>query len=327
MQLLHETPVITRAQLRTVLDPSPINGVVLPGPFGALSAADLADQVELIKVTPVFLNTEELSKMWAAMQSRYRPSMAYMVSVVLIQQEGGARVAPPVLKQGGQDRGPVAVAAPSPNLTAARPAASEQLPAVRLGEDVVVSGANLGGAGVLTARFESARPDVLVEGVPTTPTSSGNGVTVHLRGPAEDADAMSRWAVGVYTVSLRVTRPGAPPWTTNGVPIALAPQITCAPLAAAAGDIGLVVSCTPRLRPEQEARVSLIFGSTQVSPESIATPANLAQPTKVTFTVPGVTPGSYLVRLRVDGIDSVPVTLTGSPPKLDFDPQQRVVVA
>jgi hypothetical protein len=75
MQLLHETPVLSRAQLRTVLGaPSPVNGAISPLPaiFGPLSAIDLADQVELIKLTPVFLTTEELSKIWTAMQARYR---------------------------------------------------------------------------------------------------------------------------------------------------------------------------------------------------------------------------------------------------------------
>ena len=39
-----------------------------------------------------------------------------------------------------------------------------------------------------------------------------------------------------------------------------------------------------------------------------------------------MTAGEYIVRLRVDGIDSLPVTITGSPPTLDFDAQQKVTV-
>src|SRR4051812_10932806 len=42
MHLLHETPMLTRQQLRTVLGGvSPVNGAILPTPFGSLSAADL----------------------------------------------------------------------------------------------------------------------------------------------------------------------------------------------------------------------------------------------------------------------------------------------
>jgi hypothetical protein len=34
-----------------------------------------------------------------------------------------------------------------------------------------------------------------------------------------------------------------------------------------------------------------------------------------------------LIRLRVDGIDSLPVRLVGSPPVFNFDAQQMVTVA
>jgi len=64
-----------------------------------------------------------------------------------------------------------------------------------------------------------------------------------------------------------------------------------------------------------------------VKPDAVDTPANPSLPTKLTFTLPGVGAGKYLVRLRVDGIDSLPVTITGSPAKLDFDPQQTVTVS
>ena len=242
MQLLHETPVLTREQLRIVLGaPSPVNGSILPSLFGTLSAVDLADQVELIKITPVFLSTEELSKMWTAMQARYRPTMAYMASVVLIQSTASARVAPPVLKRGQEDSGPVAFGSPSPTLTSVRPAASELLPAMRLGDDLLVTGASLDAEGTLTALFEHktlTEEDTkntkrkLVREITPAPASSPTQLTVHLPGIADDAQAMSDWGLGFYTLSLRVTRPGSPVplvWTTNGVPIVLAPLITVSP--------------------------------------------------------------------------------------------------
>jgi hypothetical protein len=138
---------------------------------------------------------------------------------------------------------------------------------------------------------------------------------------------MNQWAVGLYTVTLRVSRPNLPVWTTNGVPMALAPLITVTPLNAAPGDINLTVTCTPRLLPEQQAHTQLIFGSRSVLPAAISTPEDPLQPTTLTFTVPAVVAGEYIVRLRVEGIDSLPVTITGSPAKLDFDPQQKVKVA
>jgi hypothetical protein len=43
--------------------------------------------------------------------------------------------------------------------------------------------------------------------------------------------------------------------------------------------------------------------------------------------VPAVKPGEYLVRLRVQGIDSLPLRIKGLPAKMDFDPQQKVTVS
>lgn len=326
MQLFHETPVLTRAQLRTVLGaPSPVDGLIspLPSPFGNLSALDLADQAELIKITPVFLSTEDLSKMWTAMQARYRPTMAYLASVVLIQVSNGGRSAPPVLKRGKDDTGPVATAAPFPTLAGVRPAASDLLPAMRLGDDLLVTGANLDNQGTISAFFENAKANVVKEIIAAPPTSPTR-LTVHVPSLVEDPNTMDEWAVGLYTVKLRGALPDLPP--TNGVPIALAPLITVSPLDALVGDLEVTVTCTPRLRPEQEANTNLIFGSRPIPPKSITTPADTAQPTTLVFTVTGLLEGEYVVRLRVEGIDSLPVTITGTPPRLDFDPQQKVKV-
>ncbi|MGH8080876.1 MAG: DUF4255 domain-containing protein, partial [Lysobacter sp.] len=126
MQALHEVPALDRERLRSVLGPP-------TPPFGNFSALSLADQVEWLKITPQFLSVEELSKLWTSAQARYRPSMAYQVSVVLIQSEAGTRGALPVLRRGADDRGPVAVAGAAPQLNEVRNAASEYLRAARLG--------------------------------------------------------------------------------------------------------------------------------------------------------------------------------------------------
>ncbi len=119
MQLLHETPVLTRAQLRTVLGGvSPVDGTISPLPslFGNLTAIDLADQIELIKIAPAFLSMEDLSKMWTAMQARYRLSAAYMLSVVLIQASP-ARPHRPCSNAGPPTRDPPRSARPCRRLT------------------------------------------------------------------------------------------------------------------------------------------------------------------------------------------------------------------
>lgn len=326
MQLLHETPTLSRAQLRTVLGAAPpVDGSLIPSIFGNLSAIDLADQVELLKITPATLSTEDLSKIWTAMQARYRPTMAYIVSVVLIQATNPIQAAPPVLKRGRLDRGPVAIAMPYPTLSAVRPALSDLLPAMRLGDDVLLSGTNLNATGTREIVFENMHVDA-TQTIALASVSSASAATVHIPSVANDADAMSHWATGVYSVSLRLSRPDLPVWSSNGVPIALAPIITRSAAHASSGE-SISVTCVPRIRAEQELETVVLFGSQSVRPDSIDTPSgDLTQPTTVTFTVPAVMDGDYVVRLRVDGIDSLPVTITGSPAVLDFDALQKVTV-
>jgi hypothetical protein len=86
VQLLHRTPTLTRAAIQATLRAvsSTEGGRVVPPPLAALATSDLAERVEQIKMSPLFLNTEEQSKLWSALQARYRPSATYKVSIVLI---------------------------------------------------------------------------------------------------------------------------------------------------------------------------------------------------------------------------------------------------
>ncbi len=87
MQMLHEVPVLTRDAIRTTLGtPSPVGDDLLPPALGSFVAADLADQVELVKLTLDQMSTEEISKLWAAFGATYRPTAAYRASVVLIDR-------------------------------------------------------------------------------------------------------------------------------------------------------------------------------------------------------------------------------------------------
>lgn len=324
MQVLHENPVLAREQLRIALGPPPpLDGNLLPGPFGSLSAADLADQVELIKITPEFLSAEELSKLWTAMQARYRPSMSYLATVVLIRKEGGAQVAPPVLQRGAGDKGPTAAGLP-PALALVRNLVSPLLPAARQGDDLALVGNRLQRIGTLSAVFECGRLAIR-NSLPVSPGAIGDELIIHLPTPDEVPAAMADWGAGIYSVALRIEMPDAPAWTTNGVPLALAPRITFAPDAVAADTpFDLTVTCTPRIRTQQEPGVRLIVGTAELLPESIATPGDPADPTTIVFAVPGLAAGTHIVRLRVDGIDSLPVKLDGAPPTFGFDPDQMV---
>lgn len=328
MQVLHETPVLSRNYIRETW-----TGGGLTPAEQALADSNLADQIELIKITPLNLNVDELSKLWTAIQAKYRPTAAYQVSVVLIEGARPARTPLPVLRQGPDDHGPAAVAPPFPtfpSLTRVHPAGSEQLPAVRLGDDLVILGDQLDDASavrVIHVRLQNPFD------LPPGPGRTSRQMTLHIPTAPDDPNALSAWVCGFYSLQLVAPRPGLPQWTTNAVSFALAPTLTVrrppgasAPLAVAAGDV-VTLTCAPRIRAQQEGTVDLMLGMQPVQVATITTPPDTAQPTTLTFTVPTLPAGDYLVRLRVDGVDSLPILVSGTPPIFAFDDAQKVRIA
>src|SRR3569623_1793885 len=163
MHLLHETPVLDRQAIRTALGGGTVDSRILPPAFQALSAADLADQVEQIKITPETMSTEEMSKLWAALQALFRPTAAYHLSVVLIEARRATRNALPVLTRGprdlvtGRERGVVAVGGlipPYPLLTGIT--LDHGQIAAQQGDVVSLNGHNLEGSNV-RVRFAHPR--------------------------------------------------------------------------------------------------------------------------------------------------------------------------
>lgn len=302
MSTLHDRPVLDGDDIRN-----------------ALPDNDLADQIERVRLTALPQSVEEISKLWTAFQTNYRVSSAYEATVVLIDSQAPSRAALPVLRRGAQDRGVISMASAAPSLS--KVILPHAQAAARLGDDIVLGGNQLVPAN-LVARFNNLRLDAPIDVVPVAGQVQGT-LQVHLADSAEDAQAASRWAPGLYTVSLLVQQPGLPALLSNELPLALAPAITVSPLATASGTVNLSLTCLPRIRDGQ--RVFLVFGDQLVAPQSTSNPADPQQPTALTFEVPGVVAGTYTVRLRVDGADSIPVDFSGAVPA--FDSSQQVVVS
>jgi hypothetical protein len=302
MSTLHDRPLLDGDDIRN-----------------ALPDNDLADQIERVRLTPLPQSVDELSKLWTAFQTNYRVSSAYEATVVLIDSQAPSRASLPVLRRGAQDRGVISSASMAPSLSGV--ALPHAQAAARLGDDLVLSGAQLAAANVL-ARFSSLRLDAPVDIAPTEGAAPGT-LKVHLADSVEDAQAPSRWAPGIYTVSLLAQPAGLPALLSNELPLALAPSITVSPLTGSPGTQHLSLTCLPRIRDGQ--RVFLLFGDQLVTPAGITNPVDPQQPTALTFDVPGVGVGTYTVRLRVDGADSIPVDFTGPVPV--FASNQQVVVS
>lgn len=316
MQLLHGTPVLTRAAIRTSLIPSPPVGSTLPPALRALADSGLAEQVELIKITPVVQSNEELSKFWTATQSHLRPSAAYIASVVLIQAQQPARSALPVLTRGPRDaQGHETGIAVQPGLQASLPLlTSAQPPAGQIvagiGDLVVLQGQALDGAD-RRVLLENEPWQVALEIAaapaqqPDRPAATTAGFSL-----AGQAAALP---VGIYRATLEVTRPDllnqAKRMVSNRLALTLAPRITNLPQTVArAGDGSATITLqfTPDLRSGQHAM--LVLGSDEVAPLAAG-----ATPSSLQFRIPNAQPGSYLARLRVDGIES-PIVDMSLPP-------------
>src|SRR5215831_4939845 len=94
VQFIHETPVLARDQIRTALTHLPANPL-----FDVLGASGLAEQIEMIKITPATLGREELAWLWTALKADYRPTFPFQVTVVLIQRQHLLQSGLPVLQR------------------------------------------------------------------------------------------------------------------------------------------------------------------------------------------------------------------------------------
>lgn len=85
---LQQTSFLERDAIRSSLLSlsSESDGRVVSPPVAALANSTLADQIDQMTIMPYALSMEEMSKVWSSLQSRYRPSVAYKVSAVIIER-------------------------------------------------------------------------------------------------------------------------------------------------------------------------------------------------------------------------------------------------
>ena len=281
---------------------------------GALSSHPALRQVERMRISPLAMTIEEMSKLWTVFQTNYRLSAAYEVSVALIESERPVGTPLPVLRRGRRDRGAIVLASPLATLTRAVPPRGQA--AVRLGETLGIEGQQLD-QGALKIRVASpllSAPKIL------DPLPGGREDRIEVVLPHLDAaSVMSDWAPGFYTAAVVQPQEDLHDLVSNAVPFAIAPTIKLSTTTPPAGPSTLTLSVSPRLRPAQGA--VLLMGRHTVREKSRTQPNDATQPTACDFEIRGVAAEEAVVRLRADGVDSVPI---GADP-LVFDPQQTLV--
>lgn len=293
---LHAQPNLTQqAILDTLADPK----------YNYLAASDLADQIELVRLTPLPLSLEELSKLWSVFfQTHYTLSMAYQGAVVLIETDEVAKVSLPV-----RARNVYAVTFAQPIIEKVSAATGEGQP-ITGNSSLVITGQNL--------RGDITR--VLVSGLDVEPVEkSSRRISLPIPVAARKA--------GVQTVQVVHPRAlGTPPALHRGVesnvyPFVLQPLIAVAatPVSSRVVDgvtlhtADVKVTFSPRVGKKQ--RVSLLLNEFQTVPTTAARAyvfpfaardkkTDPVDTDNLTVRVTDVVPGSYLVRVQVDGAES-----------------------
>ncbi|QHQ36678.1 DUF4255 domain-containing protein [Algicella marina] len=323
MQLFHETAMLPREAIRNALELAMIDEI-LPEEFDPIRASEIADQVEMLKITPRTLSMDDMSKLWTAFQASYRTTVAYDVSLVLIERELPTRATLPVLSRGGL-RDPVTGRDPGVSLrpdlfpsvpTLSRVLSADDHPVIRLGGAVSLEGFALDGAEV-TVRFREPGTQTRLELPPRAPVA-GSRLSVDLPPAAPLAPGSSlagtandpaSWRIGSYLVDVSVRSTDGRVSTSNALPIALAPR-SAASVTPAGEDMTLTLTSAPPIRAGQA--VEILAGQAS---RPVTSPTTAVSEASATFS--GLPAGPLPVRLRVDGIDSPVIDRTTSPPSLE----------
>lgn len=278
----------------------------------ALPNNDLWNQVERVRFTLQPFSVEEIAKLWTGFQTQYRLSVAYEAAVVLIESTRPISTPLPVLMRAQGDSGIIAQA----NMIPPFPALSQiQLPdsqsTVLLGKTITLLGQNLGGNQVNVQfsprRLPAPRP------VPALVGGTDTQVKVTIPNNAPDT-----WPAGVYTVQVIVTGNVALP-PTNALPLAIAPQVTTPFPLNVTRPAEIALTCLAQVQPSQE--VSLLVGNQEVPADARAAPTN-----QLSFATMALAAGTFLVRLRVDGVDSQLITYDAKGKPTGFDVTKSVSI-
>jgi hypothetical protein len=311
-QLLHQTPVLTRDAVRTTLGPPhppPLGANILPKSMQALSAAALADQVELIKIVPQTLTTEEISRLWAAFQVHYRPTAAYQASVVLIQSDRPTKSAPPV-----RSRGVYVLPFRQPLIDRVEDATGPLVP-ITPTSTLAVFGQQL----------RSVQTRVKIGAAEAAP-AAGSTDTL-LRVPLATLASLLAGVLPVQVIQpVPMGQPKAPHrgFESNVAALVLRPAITASLPAPATPDGGGLTSYSGKVRLVLTPRIGkaqvlqLLLDELPANPGLAGRAYMFAGPPNNGITVQGQTdtdtvdvpfsgvePGAYLVRARVDGAESL----------------------
>lgn len=295
---LHAQPVLPRSTIQYVQANVPF-----------LATADLADQPDLVRVTPINFTLEELSKLWSfLLKIDYVLSVAYQASVVLIETDDPVpSPALPVLSAKIY-----ALPFRQPVIETIAPIASSG-PLILPGSEIVLHGRNF----VLTQSTEgglvTAATLVLIGGAAQVPlTVTPTDITLAL-----PSGLVAGTVAAQVTQSLVLGTPPVPHqqgFHSDVMPFVLHPvirqsspgvyEITVQPGAVSPPGNDVTVTVMPTVQPGQRALLELLQTSAPMAANLFDAGSILSATGVLTFDIGALGPGDYLVRVRIDGAES-----------------------
>ena len=281
IHLLYKIPVLTSDRIETALNnATKVSAAnVFSQALSAISAAELARNLGEIKISSEFFNLEETSRLWSVLQTNYRPSTAYKVSMISIPDRhetdltiGTSCVLPQIdLVTSIGDR-PITVS-----------------------NSLLIRGRDLRGE---ITKIRIGKQDILLTDRDVTPHQITLKVPAHL-------------AAGVQGVQILHSSRVSPDRIieSNLASFVLHPEITATVTQHNRDKDVCSAEIAVRFSPKVGAAQQVILLLTDASkPHEIAhsCPANpIGEDTDLlTFNVSNLTAGTYLVRVRVDGAAS-----------------------
>lgn len=284
--------ILSDLHARPILGSDEIDAYIATLPADSrLRTSDLADQPEAVRLTPVPMESEELTRIWGLFdQKSFALSMGWEASVVLLEAPVAPASGRPVLSVGLATE--IATAA---RLTAVKDAATGQ-PVVEADGTLVIEG-----SGLLSER-----------------STLSIGSTRRALGPADLNDgalniqltSVPALTAGVQTVTVEhtVVVPGAAGTgersgaLSNALALMVRPRIDTVSFQVAAGGARSIrLATTPDIGAEQRAEIILTATSARWVGRTFKRTGN-----DVDFDATGLGAGTYEVQLVVDGAPTIP---------------------
>jgi hypothetical protein len=287
MQLFHKLPIITSEIIENALKNAAQTSTssVFAQAVAGLSVSNLAAQMGQIKVSPEFLSMEENSKIWSALQTHYRPSATYQASIALIKSDSidiealDLMLSEPTIEK---------VTTPG------------QLEEITIGSTLLIQGKRLRGD---ITKVKLSNLDKLFVPFDVQDTQ------ISIQVPLLNAGVQT---VQIIHENMKSTEQHNPV-ESNVMAFVLHPKITVEMLHISLQvnnedlrSIDISVKFSPKVGKDQRVILQLNqISNNQPLSYSCLMPAQTADTDAITMSIKNIKSGEYLVRVKVDGAESV----------------------